>query len=110
MSISTPSSVRKLKFLRTLKNLRGASKAVLPADSRPSMKGRAEPSRMGTSGPSNSRRALSIPRAYKAASTCSVVWMVASPDFNVVPRRVSLTLDTWAGISGAPSRSVRTKT
>ena len=70
------------------------------------MKGAAEPSRTGISGPSTSTRQLSIPIPTSAAITCSTVETRAAPTPTVVLSLVSTTFPLVAGIS--TPRSMRT--
>ena len=64
---------------------------------------------MGSSGPATSMRALSTPKAAKAARRCSTVLTLTPSEANAVPRPVADTLSSDAGISGDRSKSVRTK-
>ena len=52
---------------------------------------------------------LSMPCAIKADIMCSIVLTAASPFFSTVPLSVAETYVAIAGISGAPSRSMRLK-
>src|SRR6266545_2997214 len=65
------------------------------------------PSRMGGSGPVSSIVRSSISCAATAASTCSTVWIVASPRPIAVRRSTASTSVRRAGTSGFPGRSVR---
>ena len=90
---------------------RGRPLATLPAQSSRKMKGAAEPSRIGTSGPSSSTTASSMPQATKAAIRCSIVPTRASgtsAEPSAVHSRVSTTRSKRAGIS-TPPRSARRK-
>src|SRR2546427_5558517 len=68
------------------------------------------PSRIGGSGPLSSIVRSSIMCTATAASTCSTVWIVASPWPMAVRRSTASTSVRRAGTSGLPARSVRRNT
>ncbi len=67
-------------------------------------KGAAEPSMIGTSGPSSSISTLSTPAPARAAIRCSIVPTRADPSPIVVQRLVSTTRSWVAGISRGPGQ------
>src|SRR5437868_216346 len=70
--------------------------------------GALEPSPMGSSGPSTSTRAASIPEPTSAASRCSTVPMRTPARPSDVQSTVSTTHDAIAGMSSSGATSVRT--
>jgi len=91
--------------------LRAASWRRRPAWSSTWMKTCAEPSRIGTSGPSSSTTALSMARADMAAIRCSMVETLAPASLAItVPRRVWPTASAETRMALSPSlMSVRMK-
>ena len=96
-------------FFSTLKKRRSASCSVLPAFSIWDMKGSADPSKMGTSGPSSSSTALSMPRIQRGQYVFGGVHRDVARLQRCAP---SMFLPHWrrVPIEGAPSKSFRTKT
>src|SRR5216117_2455290 len=84
--------------------------AAGPACASASKYGCTLPSRIGGSGPVSSIVRSSITCAATAASTCSTVWIVASPCPIAVRRSTASTSASRAGTSGLPARSVRRNT
>ena len=92
----------------TCRNLRGERSSWMPARWMSCTNGAPEPSPIGTSGPSTSMRAVSMPQPTSAARRCSTVPMRTSPRPSDVLRTVSTTALESAGISIPGATSVRT--